>query len=248
MLRTQDVFRRAGQLELSLLREIQDADPEGRRHNIRLLSHFDHRAHLCLVFEPMDVDMRVAVRALGKNVGINIRAVRLYARQIFSALQLLRELNIVHADLKLDNILLTQNRAVLKVADFGSAFKEDSPDNIPTPYITSRWYRAPEVILGMTYGTPIDVWAAGTILYECFMGAVCFEGGTNNGMLHLFQRLKGRFPNRLIKRHCVVCVRACLVAAARARAPARTRTRALWRERSRAPASCFPLHLPRTAP
>ena len=77
MLRTQDVFRRAGQLELEILREIQRADPAGKRHNIRLLSHFDHRNHICLVFEPMDADLRQAVRALGKNVGINISAIRM---------------------------------------------------------------------------------------------------------------------------------------------------------------------------
>ena len=77
MLRTQDVFRRAGQLELEILREIQRADPAGKRHNIRLLSHFDHRNHICLVFEPMDADLRQAVRALGKNVGINIAAIRM---------------------------------------------------------------------------------------------------------------------------------------------------------------------------
>jgi serine/threonine-protein kinase PRP4 len=46
----------------------------------------------------------------------------------------------------------------LKLCDFGSAFKEDAPDNDPTPYLVSRFYRAPEIILGFEYNRAIDLW------------------------------------------------------------------------------------------
>jgi serine/threonine-protein kinase PRP4 len=46
----------------------------------------------------------------------------------------------------------------LKLCDFGSAFKEDASDNDPTPYLVSRFYRAPEIILGFEYNRAVDLW------------------------------------------------------------------------------------------
>jgi serine/threonine-protein kinase PRP4 len=46
----------------------------------------------------------------------------------------------------------------LKLCDFGSAFKEDASDNDPTPYLVSRFYRAPEIILGFEYDRAVDLW------------------------------------------------------------------------------------------
>ena len=83
-----------------------DADPQDKRHVIRLERTFEHRGHLCLVFESLSMNLRDVIRRFGKDVGINLKAVRAYAHQIFLAMNLLRKLNIMHADFKPDNILV----------------------------------------------------------------------------------------------------------------------------------------------
>jgi len=108
---------------------------------------------------------------------------------------------VVHADIKPDNILVSANHGTLKLCDFGSAFYETDSDNDPTPYLVSRYYRAPEICMGLAYDRQLDLWSVGTCLFELFVGSVMFPGRTNNEMLRLFMEFKGRFPNKLVKRH-----------------------------------------------
>ena len=96
--------------------------------------------------------------------------------------------------------------SVIKICDFGSAFKEDSKENDPTPYLVSRFYRAPEISLGLRYMLPIDVWAAGCCVYEMFTGKILFPGKTNNEMLKLFMEVKGQVPHKMLRKHFAACV------------------------------------------
>lgn len=170
---------RAGLKEVQILHKLKQADPEDKKHIIRLDRTFEHRGHLCLVFESMrcviffivnlallfipetSMNLRDVVKRFGKDVGLNIRAVRAYAHQLFLALSLLRKANIMHADIKPDNILVrlrlalcfkgsyslgsqvNEQKTVLKLCDLGSA--SDASENDITPYLVSRFYRAPEI-------------------------------------------------------------------------------------------------------
>ena len=108
------------------------------------------------------MNLRDVVKRFGTDVGLNIRAVRAYAHQLFLALSLLRKSNIIHADIKPDNILVCSNiltrgimillikcsqvnehKTVIKLCDLGSA--SDVSENDITPYLVSRFYRAPEI-------------------------------------------------------------------------------------------------------
>jgi len=104
-----------------------------------------------------------------------------------------------------DNILVTASYDKCVLCDFGSAFASDDPDAAEvTPYLVSRFYRAPEIALGLRYGPPIDVWSAACTVAEMYTGDVLFSGhgGTsNNDLLRSHMETKGRFPNRMIKRH-----------------------------------------------
>lgn len=93
--------------EIEILQKINDADPEDKKHMIRLERHFEHKGHLCMVFENLSINLREVLKKFGRDVGINLRAVRAYAHQMFLGLSLMRKCNILHADLKPDNILVS---------------------------------------------------------------------------------------------------------------------------------------------
>lgn len=163
---------KAGQKEAGILNKLAQADPQDKKHMIRMLRTFDHRNHLCLVFESMALvlfhpgppslaltklgamdrlNLREVVKRYGKDVGINLKAVRAYAHQMFLGLALMKKCNLMHADLKPDNVLVNENHSQLKISDLGSA--SDTSENDITPYLVSRFYRAPEISesLHLTY-------------------------------------------------------------------------------------------------
>jgi len=199
IIRNNDVMRKASEKELTLLRMISDADPEGRKHCVRMLGSSEYRNHIVIAFEPLSMNLRETLKKFGKNVGINVTAVRMYARQLFVALRHLADLRIVHADIKPDNIIVSEDLKNVKLCDFGSAFLETDTDNDPTPYLVSRFYRAPEIILGLNYDRMLDLWSVGVCLYELFTGHVMIPGRSNNEMLKLMMEFKGKFPNKILR-------------------------------------------------
>ena len=138
-----------------------------------------------------------AVRCVG-SVGLSLPAVRVYAVQLLTALRHLVRAGVVHGDIKPDNILVNERLSECALCDFGSA--SHIADCSVTPYLVSRFYRAPEIMLGCEYGFGIDTWSVGCVLYELYTGRILFDGRDNNDMLHKIQQLRGDFPHRLVKR------------------------------------------------
>ncbi|XP_065349482.1 serine/threonine-protein kinase PRP4 homolog [Cloeon dipterum] len=198
IIRNNEIMHKSGLKELEILKKLNDADPEDRYHCVRLFRHFFHKQHLCMVFEPLSMNLREVLKKYGKDVGLHIKAVRSYCQQLFLALRLLKKCNILHADIKPDNILVNESKLVLKLCDFGSA--SHANENEITPYLVSRFYRSPEIILGIPYDFGIDMWSAGCTIYELYTGKIMFAGKTNNQMLKFFMDLKGKFPNKLIRK------------------------------------------------
>ena len=192
-----ETMYKAGTKEMDMLTELNAADRENRRHIIQLLRNFDHKGHMCLVFENLHSDLREVLKKFGRNVGINLKAIRSYGAQMFIALGHLKRCQILHADLKPDNILVNQERSKLKICDLGTASK--ARDAEITPYLVSRFYRAPEVILGMPFDYAIDMWSIGCTLFELYTGRILFAGSDNNQMLRVIQECRGKFPKRVIK-------------------------------------------------
>lgn len=196
--RNNEMMRRAGEKEIGYLNQLVQNDPERKKHCIVFLGQFDHEDHLCMVFEAMHQNLRMALKQHGHKRGIQISAVQTYARQMFIALRYLERLNIMHADLKPDNIVVNDKYNLLKICDFGSASSGD--DNEITPYLVSRFYRAPEIMMGLQYGCPIDMWAAAATIYELYTGKIMFQGNSNNSMLKLMQEIKGKMQHKLIRK------------------------------------------------
>ncbi|GMH27515.1 hypothetical protein Nepgr_029358 [Nepenthes gracilis] len=198
IIRNNETMLKAGMEELVILKKLVGADPEDRRHCVRFLSSFKYRNHLCLVFESLHMNLREVLKKFGRNIGLKLTAVRAYAKQLFIALKHLRNCGVLHCDIKPDNMLVNDAKNVLKLCDFGNAMFAGK--NELTPYLVSRFYRAPEIILGLPYDHPLDMWSVGCCLYELYTGKVLFPGPTNNDMLRLHLELKGPFPKKMLRK------------------------------------------------
>ncbi|KAI0842214.1 kinase-like protein [Hypoxylon sp. FL0890] len=203
MMRNNDALRKGGFTEIAILQKLNEADPENRKHIVKFERYFEHKGHLCLAFENLSLNLREVLRKFGNNIGINLSATRAYAHQIFVALAHLRKCSIIHADLKPDNILVNETRNVLKICDLGTAIDRSdaaTANNEITPYLVSRFYRAPEIILGMPYDYAVDMWSIGCTLYELYTGKILFTGDSNNQMLKAIMEIRGKFSAKLYKR------------------------------------------------
>lgn len=198
IIRQNDTMRKAGMKEVDILQQLHEADPGDKKHIIKFERIFDHKGHLCMVFENLSMNLREVLKKFGRDVGLNLRAIRAYAQQIFLGLSLLRKCNILHADLKPDNLLVNEQRNLLKVCDLGSA--SPATENEITPYLVSRFYRAPEIMLGIPYDHAIDVWSIGCTLFELYTGKILFTGRNNNQMLRSIMECRGKYPPKLLRR------------------------------------------------
>ena len=169
----------------------------------------EHRGHVLLVFPCADYNLRDVLQKFGKGVGLSLEAVRSYFGQLLAAATHLKKHSIIHSDLKPDNILVSKDFSCVQLGDLGSALdvSTSSQQPQPTPYLVSRFYRAPEIILGLVPTFAVDLWSLAVTVAEIFLGQVVFQGKTNNDMLLEFMKHLGPFSNRVIRQHLVQCQR-----------------------------------------
>jgi dual specificity tyrosine-phosphorylation-regulated kinase 2/3/4 len=130
--------------------------------------------------------------------GFSLKLIRRFTKQLLGSLVLLKGHKVIHCDLKPENILLAHPaRSEIKVIDFGSSCLEN--EQVYT-YIQSRFYRSPEVILGMTYGMPIDMWSLGCILAELLTGYPIFPGENEQEQLACIMEVFGPPEKHLIEK------------------------------------------------
>lgn len=121
------------------------------------------------------------------------RASTQMARDLFDGLAYCHAKGVMHRDIKPDNLLF-DSACRLKIADFGLAREElfgsthDGDTHPYTPQMVTLWYRAPEILIDKPYGKNVDVWSAGCVVGEAFIGRPLFPGETEIGMLKLTSR------------------------------------------------------------
>eukprot|EP01032_Pedospumella_encystans_P034174 gene34174-38625_t len=140
----------------------------------------------------MDTDLAQIIRSPQQ---LKEQHTQYFIYQLLRALEYLHSKNIVHRDIKPRNILVNAD-CTLKVADFGLArmYNKDGPESVVaiTDYVTTRWYRAPEVIVGWSrYGAAIDMWAVGCIVAELISRSPLFPGENTMKQLGLIIRIMG---------------------------------------------------------
>ncbi|KAF2162160.1 hypothetical protein M409DRAFT_58597 [Zasmidium cellare ATCC 36951] len=193
-------YRDASRIELRVLQTLRAADEHNRNRCIQLRDCFDWRGHICIVTPLLGLSVFDFLKSGGfvPFPGSHIQA---FARQLLGSIAFLHDLNLIHTDLKPENILLlnhtyqtfTYNRNIpssstltsrqakfrrvllsphINLIDFGSATFDDE---YHSSVVSTRHYRAPEIILGIGWSHPIDLWSLGCILVECWTGDALFQ-------------------------------------------------------------------------
>ena len=229
IIRSIDRYREAAKTELRILSTILNNDPTGQFQCLLLKDYFDYKDHICLVTDLYGRSIYdfMCSNGIARFPGSHIQAI---ARQLIRSTCFLHDLGIIHTDLKPENILLCDEsfneyqlptdivdtlstrrklasnngmRKILKnpeikIIDFGSAVfvNEYHP-----PVISTRHYRAPEIVLGLGWSYPCDVWSIACILIELVIGESLYPIHENFEHLAMMERINGeRIPAKLVEK------------------------------------------------
>jgi len=197
IIKSKKPFQLQARTEIDLLTHLRDRDRDDENNIVRLLSHFMYKNHQCLVFEMLSLNLY----ELLKNTqfkGVSLKLIRKFAKQILEALKFLArpDVDVIHCDLKPENILLRNpNKSGVKVIDFGSSCRSNRR---MYSYIQSRFYRSPEVMLGLPYSVAIDMWSLGCILVEMLTGEPLFSGSDQFDQMQKIVKILGMLPEPML--------------------------------------------------
>ncbi|KAG6861883.1 hypothetical protein C0995_010589 [Termitomyces sp. Mi166 len=163
IIRNKKRFHHQALVEIKILDNLRKWDADGSHHVLRMIEHFYFRNHLCIATELLSINLYELIKANG-FVGFTTALIRRFTSQMLMSLSLMRHHRIVHCDLK--------------------------PEIVYT-YIQSRFYRSPEVILGLTYSMAIDMWSLGCILAELYTGFPIFPGENEQEQLSCIMEVLG---------------------------------------------------------
>ncbi|RCH86407.1 dual specificity protein kinase yak1 [Rhizopus stolonifer] len=196
VIKNKSAYKTQSCMEIEILKKLNKQwDPEDKHHILRIHHIFSHKQHLCLVFELLSYNL-YDLMTHNHYRGFSPEKVRAFAVQILDTLGLLKEAKIIHCDLKPENILLTSEKSMtIKVIDFGSSCHEA---NKIFTYIQSRFYRAPEVLLGLRYTASIDMWSFGCVVAELFLGLPIFPGVSEYNQLFRIIEMLGVPPKDML--------------------------------------------------
>ena len=190
-------FKDQALIEIKILKYLKKLDGTDSYSIVHIEDYFSYRNHICITFELLSCSLYEFMK---KNSfkGLSNSLLRRFASQLLHALLLLSNHNIIHCDLKPENILLkTQNRSIVKVIDFGSScFGHERIFD----YLQSRYYRAPEIVLGVSYSTAIDIWSFGCILAELFIGRPLLPAENEADLLMRISEIIGNPPEGLLRK------------------------------------------------
>ena len=196
-------------IEARIVQDLNRRGGRGRTHCVLLYDAFSlPDGHYCMVFESLGPSLFDVLKKQNYKP-FPMVCVQDFAVQLLQTMEFLHSFSLIHTDLKLENILLVNDREVvthgnqrvpestrIKLIDFGGAcYDSDKKSSV----INTRQYRAPEVILGTGWSMPSDMWSVGCILVELYQGELLF--GTHNNIEHLalMERIIGPFPRRMIQ-------------------------------------------------
>lgn len=202
-------YREASKIELRILTTLKNADPENLNNCIHLREVLDYENHICIITDLLDISLYEFLQnnKFKPFPGSQIQAI---TRQLIRSVAFLHDLKLIHTDLKPENILLTSSdfakfkknkvlkNPLINVIDFGSAIFNDE---YHSELVSTRHYRAPEIVLGTGWSYPCDLWSLGCILVELVTGEALFKTHENLEHLAIMEKvLNCKIPNSMIKK------------------------------------------------
>ncbi|XP_072765657.1 dual specificity protein kinase CLK2 isoform X5 [Anoplolepis gracilipes] len=212
-------YREAAKLEINALEKIAAKDPEGQHLCVKMLDWFNYHGHMCIAFEMLGLSVFDFLRD-NCYQPYPLEHVRHMGYQLCYAVKFLHDNKLTHTDLKPENILFVDSdydstynnkklflfkrrdmrrvkRTDIRLIDFGSAtFDHEHHSTI----VSTRHYRAPEVILELGWSQPCDVWSIGCILFELYLGITLFQTHDNREHLAMMERILGTIPHRMARK------------------------------------------------
>jgi dual specificity tyrosine-phosphorylation-regulated kinase 2/3/4 len=174
-----------------MLVSLQDLDHESGHNIIKYVDSFTFRGFFCIVMELLSLDVYTVLKAQSYSA-FSMSLIHSVATETVEAIEFIHSRGIVHCDIKPENILFTdKTRTHVKVIDYGCSCYVGK---IQYSYVQSRYYRAPEVVLGLEYGPEIDIWSLACVLVEMRTGRPLFPANNEQELIHMIVRLRGLPP------------------------------------------------------
>ncbi|XP_055499115.1 dual specificity protein kinase CLK4-like isoform X1 [Leucoraja erinacea] len=204
-------YREAARSEVRVLEEVRNKGA-GTYGCVQVLDWFDHHGHICIGFELLGLSTYDFLKE-NNFMPFPMHHIKHMGYQICHALNFLHQNKLTHTDLKPENILFVNSdyhieynsktkhddRTVInpdiKVVDLGSATFDDEHHST---VVSTRHYRAPEVILELGWSHPCDVWSIGCILIEYYLGLTLFQTHDSREHLAMMERVIGPIPAGMI--------------------------------------------------
>ncbi|KAI9231272.1 MAG: kinase-like domain-containing protein, partial [Podila humilis] len=198
IIRAVQKYRDASKIEARVLSTLKQHDPRNDFKCLHLNDMFDFKNHICMVFDLLGQSIYDWLKD-NNFCAFPHNQIQFFAKQLLTSVSFLHRLRLIHTDLKPENILLAngaykqapynvtgnKTRRILlnpeiRLIDFGSATFQDEHHST---VVSTRHYRAPEIILGMGWSYPCDIWSVGCILVEFLTGEALFQ--THDNLEHL---------------------------------------------------------------
>lgn len=190
ILKNHPSYARQGQIEVSILARLSTESADDFNF-VRAYECFQHKNHTCLVFEMLEQNLYDYLKQ-NKFSPLPLKYIRPVLQQVATALMKLKSLGLIHADLKPENIMLvdpSRQPYRVKVIDFGSASHVSKA--VCSTYLQSRYYRAPEIILGLPFCEAIDMWSLGCVIAELFLGWPLYPGASEYDQIRYISQTQG---------------------------------------------------------
>ncbi|XP_060532536.1 homeodomain-interacting protein kinase 2 isoform X4 [Cylas formicarius] len=190
ILKNHPSYARQGQIEVSILSRLSQENAD-EFNFVRAYECFPHKTHTCLVFEMLEQNLYDFLKQ-NKFSPLPLKYIRPILQQVLTALLKLKQLGLIHADLKPENIMLVdpvRQPYRVKVIDFGSASHVSKA--VCNTYLQSRYYRAPEIILGLPFCEAIDMWSLGCVVAELFLGWPLYPGSSEYDQIRYISQTQG---------------------------------------------------------
>ncbi|KAF7029693.1 hypothetical protein CFC21_047309 [Triticum aestivum] len=211
-------YRDAAMIEIDVLNRLAENE-RYRSLCVQIQRWFDYRNHICIVFEKLGPSLYDFLKR-NRYQPFPVELVREFGRQLLESVAYMHELRLIHTDLKPENILLVSSEYIkvpsskknsqdeihfkclpkssaIKLIDFGSTAFDNQEH---TSIVSTRHYRAPEIILGLGWSLPCDIWSVGCILVELCSGEALFQTHENLEHLAMMERVLGPVPEHMIRK------------------------------------------------